>query len=364
MKLLMTGGHITPAIAVIDECIKQNIAVILVGRTYAYKREIETMEAKLVKARNINHIHLDAGRFSRTFSYTSLLHFIKIPQGFIRSLFIVAKIKPDIILTFGGYIALPIAIAGWILRIPVYLHEQVIVPGLTNRIIARICKKIFISFPESAQYFPTKKTVISGNPIRQSMFSHSTVKEFEHIKKPILYITGGSLGSHAINMHIEKIVPKLLQQFVVIHQTGNIPPYNDYERLLKLQLPDYYIYEHILEEQISYIFGKADVIVSRSGANTIFELIVTKTPAVLIPLPNSGYGEQFYQAKLLEKAGCAEIFMQHEQSEQLYHRILQVYKEKEKYQNNFMQLQKYYKKDSTQIILSEMGLLNVSAFHI
>lgn len=356
MKLMLTGGHITPAIAVIDECIKKNIEVILVGRSYSYKRTIETMESKLLNLRNVSHIHLEAGRFSRTATIPSLIHFIKIPVGFIQSFFIVKKAKPDLVLTFGGYIAFPIAVSSWLLGIPVYLHEQVIIPGITNRVLSKICKKIFISFPESQTFFPKGKTVLTGNPIRNSMVEIKKVQKFEMIKKPLIYVTGGSLGSHAINVHIEHILPQLLEHFTVIHQTGNTPPYCDYDRLKIIDIPDYFVYDHINEDELSYIFQKADVIIGRSGANTVNELIFTKSPSVLIPLPYSGFGEQVKQAELLEKVGCSEIFDQEKESTELFQKIKHVYENKSEYIKAFSKLERYTIRNSAHIILSEMGL--------
>jgi len=159
MKILLTGGHITPALAVADECSARGIEIAIVGRAHSYKVGSETMESKLIKSRNIKLIHLDAGRFSRNFSIQSLVHLLKIPTGFINALGIVKKEHPSSILSFGGYLGLPIAVAGWILRIPVYTHEQVMVPGVTNRIISHFAKQVFISFRESAGYFPKNKTL-------------------------------------------------------------------------------------------------------------------------------------------------------------------------------------------------------------
>ena len=146
MKILLTGGHLTPALAVIDELKSEqykNIQVVFVGR------KDPPLEFEEVSKRTIPFIHLDAGRMSRFISVESIKGLFKAPFGFIQAFQIVKKEKPDRILTFGSYIGLPIALAGFFLHIPLYAHEQTIHPGLANRIISRFAKKIYISFPES-----------------------------------------------------------------------------------------------------------------------------------------------------------------------------------------------------------------------
>ncbi|OGK19799.1 hypothetical protein A2866_03615 [Candidatus Roizmanbacteria bacterium RIFCSPHIGHO2_01_FULL_39_8] len=357
MKILVTGGHITPALAVIDE-LKNNHSLFFVGRKYALDTESKpSFEYQVIQKRKISFYHLQAGRLTRILSFRSFINFIKVPLGFFNAYKIIRETKPDIILSFGGYIGFPVSLVGYIMSIPIYIHEQTIHPGIANRITGRIAAKIFISFPETIHFFPQKKTIITGNPVRQDVL-RIIEKPFQIIKKrPILYITGGSLGSHSINSHIETILPQLLKKYTVIHQTGNVEEYNDYERLKKKVslLPkdlqeNYYIAPHISEQELGFVLSISDLVISRAGANTVFELIAWKIPAVLIPLPWSSYQEQQKHALLFQSAGVAEIFDQRNNSLQLLDLIQTILGDSQKYKNNFKKLTNLFHKDAASII--------------
>ncbi len=337
MKILITGGHITPALAVIEEISKRgSIDVVVVGRKYALDHEnVESFEYKTLSKRGIKFVNLSAGRLTRTLSVQTLLNFIRFPGGFLKSLAILREEKPDKILSFGGYIALPISLCAYLLHIPVYTHEQTMRAGLTNKIISKVAKKIFVSYEETKKYFPSNKTVLTGNPIR-GLLIDSTPEVQSH--RPLLYITGGSLGSHSINIHIEHILDELHKTFTVIHQTGNVAEFGDYERLKKRAGPTYIVKEHVKEDEIAQIYSKADLVVCRSGANTVSELIVLNKPSVLIPLPWSSNGEQQAQAEFLHQAGVAEIFNQKHESSHLLDRIHEVYTHRKEYSDKFSHL--------------------------
>lgn len=345
MKLLITGGHITPALAVVDECRQRDVDIVFVGRAYSYDKSVKTMEAKMIDKRGLPFLHLEAGRLSRNLNLQSLKHLITIPLGFVNSYAVLKKEKPDKILTFGGYIGLPIAVAGWLQGIPVFIHEQVMCPGITSRIISKFAKQVFISFKESAIFFSPNKTILTGNPLRKSIHVKSRLK-FK-VNKPVLYVTGGSLGAHELNVHIESILPELVKHFVVIHQTGNVKEFGDFERLSSIKYDNYHIYDHILEQEIGSIFQSADIVVSRSGANTVFELMALRKLSVLVPLPYSGFNEQELQAKLLENNGVAKVFNQSQSSQKLLETIMSVYKNRVEMSKNFAKLKDFVIKDSS-----------------
>lgn len=383
MKVLITGGHITPALAVIEELKKHpGVKIIFVGRKNALDFEKTlSFEYRSIKRLGIKFIDLKAGRLTRTVSLISLINFLKFPLGFFAAFKILTREKPDIILSFGGYLALPIAVLGWLIRIPVFTHEQTLIPGLTNRIIGLFAKRIFISFPQAGQYFDRKKVVFTGNPLRSSIFSSRLVfrkpsqvnqgltgggfnfaklkKTTQETDKKVIYITGGSLGSHRLNLLIEAILPKLLKNFLVIHQTGDTKQFRDFERLSKINHRNYFIKRHFFDDEIGLIYSLADLVVGRAGANTVFELIVLKKPAVLIPLPWSAYGEQETQARLLKRKGVAEVFYQNDdkinnQAIRLYHLIIKVSSSLGKYQKNFNRFADYYKHDAASKIVDSI----------
>lgn len=364
MKILITGGHVTPALAVIEKLQARTDKpdIIFVGRKHAVEsEETLSLEYKEITKRSIPFRTLTAGRLTRVLSLQSLLHLLKVPVGFIQAYAILKEEKPTVVLSFGGYLALPIACAAWVLKIPVYTHEQTIRPGLANRIIARFSRTVFYAFPEAKDYFPGGKAVFSGNPVRASIF-HVQEKPFvvpEGI--PVIYVTGGSLGSHGINEHIKTLLPELVKDFFVIHQIGSVKQYDDFERLKRFRrsLPEgmkerYVPVEHFFEQEIGYVYSKADLVIGRAGANTFFELLHLKKPAIFIPLPWSAHQEQFHHADYFRKFGIGEIFEQKEPSEKLLSMIRVMQKELHAYRKRFDELPMEYRKDAADIIISEI----------
>lgn len=359
MKILITGGHIAPAIAVIDYLQKQKSAyIIFVGRKYALDREKTiSFEYQIIKKKNIEFVSLFAGRLSRIISFDNLLQLIRIPIGFIQSIFIMTHHTPQVVISFGGYIALPIVFAAWLFHIPVYTHEQTIRPGLANRLIGYFAKNIFCAFEDAVQFFPKSKTIVSGNPVRDAVFEIRS-KPFSFSEKlPVLYICGGSLGSHSINMHIMDILPSILKQFNVIHQTGDTKTYDDFTKLLKFKdgLPQelqqrYMLIKHFFEDEIGYVYSISDLVIGRSGANTVFELIALQKPAILIPLPWSAHQEQLHHATLLKQSLVGEIFFQSQTSQELLSMINRVVGSLPTYKNHFKNLTKLYNKNAVETI--------------
>lgn len=349
LKILITGGHLAPALAVIEEIKrrKKNVDIVFIGRKYALDSEkTVSLEYKELQRRKIPFIPLTAGRLTRVMTLKTLRNIFRIPLGFINAFFIISQQRPNIIFSFGGYLSLPIVFWGYIFGVKVYTHEQTIHPGLANRIIGMFSKKVFISFPEAKPFFNSKKTVLCGNPIRRSVFK-ATVKPFEVEKdRPVIYVTGGSLGSHSINMHVEKIITKLLQKYSVIHQVGDTREYQDYERLTekKATMPKdladrYFPVKHFFEDEIGYIYSVSDLVVGRSGANTFFELLSLKKPALFIPLPWSAGREQQKHAEIFARNQIGEIFHQVEPSDKLLRLIESMIDNIDSYRNNFQKLE-------------------------
>lgn len=321
MKLIITGGHVTPALAVIGEIKKQpgTWEIYFIGRKFSYEGENTlSWEYDLITGHSIPFYNLDAGKLHRRVSIHALVSFMKIPLGFVRAFIYVRKLKPDAVLSFGGYLALPVSFAAWFLNIPVVTHEQTVKPGLSNKIIALFARKICLSFPpEKPGYYP-QKTVITGNPLRPSVFEFQRPPDFniaDHEK--VIYLTGGNLGSHALNAVVKNILPDILGKYILIHQCGQSQTFRDYEdlQIIKSALPDnlrvrYYLNKYINDSEIGYVLNRSDLIISRSGANTVSEIAALGKPAIFIPLPWSGGGEQEDNARYLEKQGGALLILQ------------------------------------------------------
>jgi len=324
MKILISGGHLTPALALMDYVGKHaaQTQIVLVGR--AFNRDIDlqpSQEKREASKRHVKFIELKAAKLGS-------LHPVKIiPQIFvliaslIKSLSIIADQRPDVFVSFGGYLALPLAVAAWILRVPIVTHEQTRAVGISNQLIAHLANRIAISFPSSTPYFPKHKTVLTGNLVRSELLNPHPVKP-EWLKTdnnlPLLYITGGSQGSEVINMTIKNILPQLTKDWQIIHQCGAQSNQRSYLTELeqaKNQLPiskrsRYTVKEWVTTEELSWIYKHARLVVSRAGANTTYELIYFSIPAVLIPLPFAHHHEQEKNAQNLVETGGALLIHQ------------------------------------------------------
>lgn len=321
MRIIITGGHLSPAFAVISELKKKGVEIFFIGRKHPLEGDPSvSLEYKIIKDLGIPFLGIITGRLQRRFTAFSLSSLFKIPLGFFESLWWVRKIRPDIILSFGGYLAVPVAVAGWFWRVPIITHEQTVISGLANRIISKFAHKICVSWPQSLKYFPFQKTVLTGNPIRKEVFQVKKNSQFPIISNyqlPIIYITGGTVGAHTLNEVVGEILPQLLEKYSLIHQCGDARVYKDYENL-KLKLTNlkpkikkrYFLTKYVAPADIGWVLNKADLVVSRAGANIITELAVLGKPAILIPLPWAGGREQLENAQILVKVGTAVILLQ------------------------------------------------------
>lgn len=318
-KILVTaggGGHFAPALAVMKQLIKEKKAqVLFVGRKYAFEGDkAESFEYKTVQKLQIPFRTIIAGRLQRNIGIRALLSLLKIPVSLCQAYVLVRKERPDVILSFGGYIALPITFVGWLLRIPVVIHEQTMRAGLANRISGWVATKICLSFSSSEVYFPKNKTVLTGNPLREEIRNLTTPTAFLEGKEPIILVTGGSLGSHAINVLVEQCLMKLLKKYRLLHQTGDARQFQDYERLnaLKDSLPEdlkkrYYLTKFVTPHEMASMMAQASLVIGRAGMNTVTELIYFRKPALLIPLPHGQRNEQLENANYLRSLGLAVV---------------------------------------------------------
>lgn len=307
----------TPALAVMDVLKSRSWKIYYIGRKHALEGDPAISQEYIqVKKLGYQFYNLTTGRLQRKFTRYTLTSLLKIPTGFIQAFYYVMEIRPQVILSFGGYVALPLCIWAWILGIPVVTHEQTLNLGLANRIIAKFATKICISWKQNQNNFPAGKVEFTGNPLRKDIFEIRSSLSIPN-DKPIVYITGGNLGAHYINVSVCQVLEKLLKKYVLIHQCGNSKVYNDFVKLeeKKELLPGelqnrYFLLDYVNQDLIGWIYKNADMLVARPGANTLSEIIALKKPAIFIPLPGSGSGEQETNAKFLENRNAAKIIFQ------------------------------------------------------
>lgn len=323
MKILIIGGHLSPALSVIENL--KNDEVFYVGRKHAMEGDSSlSLEYQTINNLNIPFFDLPTGRLQRAFTRHTLTSLTRIPIGLLRAVLILKKVKPDVVLGFGGYVSVPVVMAAYLLRIPSVLHEQTLEAGLANKMLSFFAKKICISFQSSENFFPKSKTILTGLPIKKEIIEVKD-QENEQNKIPILYITGGSQGSHAINSLVLESLGKLLDTFRIVHQTGDFLEFNDFETLqsFKRILPKdkalRYLPKKFLDpRQAAKITKSADIVVSRSGINTVCELIFLEKPSLLIPLSFSQRNEQLKNAKFIESLGLAKVYEQNSLTSQTF----------------------------------------------
>ena len=315
MKIVIIGGHLAPALSVL-EALPKNTQILFIGRKYALEGDNTlSLEYETISGLGIPFVGLNTGRWQRKLTEFTILSLLKLPLGIIKSFLILIDFRPDVVLGFGGYVSIPVAFCAFLLRIPVVIHEQTMGAGVANRFAKKIC----ISWNSSRKYFPKDKVVMTGNPIRKFLILELPSGKFSIFgnKLPTIYITGGSSGSHFINVLIEEIIKELLVTYNVVHQAGDTHEYRDFDRLkiLKENLPESLRENYILEKfinpsEIGDLINLSSLIIARSGMNTITELIYFEKPALLIPLPFSQGGEQTRNAKFLEKIGLGIVLPQ------------------------------------------------------
>ena len=320
--IVFTGGHHTPALAVIDELlgVKPDLNLVWFGHKHSLRGDASiSIEYQEIKGRGYQFINLWAGKF---YNVTNPLELVRIPLGLLHALWLLVKAKPVLVFSFGGYLAFPTVLAAWILRIPTVTHEQTVTVGLANKVISHLSRLVFISWPESASSFPASKVILTGNPVRDAIFKVDPLlkreisQEFSKDKKT-LYITGGKQGAHVINRVVSDALRELMEQFNVIHQCGAASQFKDYDSLCeaRLQLPvelrgQYVVKEFFSEQEVGTVLNLADILVSRAGANIVTEVALLGKVELLIPIPHTSCQEQEKNADLIAMRGAANVLAQ------------------------------------------------------
>jgi UDP-N-acetylglucosamine--N-acetylmuramyl-(pentapeptide) pyrophosphoryl-undecaprenol N-acetylglucosamine transferase len=298
-----TGGHIFPIIAIIRELRKisnEKLEFFYIGPKDEFARifvPFENVEIKWIVCGKIRR-YLNFQSF-----FQNLIDLFKIPIGIFQSFFYLFLINPDLIFSKGGYGSIPTVVAGWILRIPIFLHESDSVPGLANRFLAKFATEIFTSFPKTP-YFPLEKIIVVGNPIRTELLGGDKKEAIEYFKitkeKPVILILGGSQGAQRINDKILIILNKLLENFELIHQTGERnfkEVVSEAEAIIREELRKYYHpFPFLKEDELKKAYAICDLVVARAGSGTIFEIAASGKPSILIPLPESAQDHQLENA--------------------------------------------------------------------
>lgn len=305
MKVVFTGGHPSPAFACI-EYIRDKYPewqLLLIGREVAQPGSgQQAWENQIALEYGVPFYGIDTGKSSAA-GLAAVAHGAKIAKSVLKSLQILSKEKPDICLSFGSYVSVPIALACKLLGVPVIAHEQVRGAGRATRLVGRFAKRIALSHESSKKYFPAGKSVVTGLPLRPILFQNHPTPEWlsgAPTNKPIVVIMGGSTGSLWINELTGRVITQLTDTAIVIHQTGLPSSQTNWlekAESLKNSLSAekanaYYPRPTFTAQELSWLYHSAALVVSRAGANTVAELLAFAAPTLFIPLPTSAAGEQ------------------------------------------------------------------------
>ncbi len=296
-----TAGHVFPGVAVAEEL---DCRVLWIGSSAG-------VEGKIVRDAGIEFRAIPAGKLRRYLSFRNVTDIARVIGGVFASLRILLREKPALLFSKGGFVSVPPVVAARLCGIPSFTHESDFDPGLATKINLRFAEKVFVSFPDTAAFFPARyrdKIVVSGNPVRSALLHGDAARGRRRVgcdpRTPLLLVMGGSLGSSFINSLVASCLARLRERFFIVHQMGEkeYVPSND---------PRYHT-AAFLTDTLPDILAAADVVVSRSGANTLAELAALAKPAVLIPFESGSRGDQIRNAEVFRARGAALVLREAE----------------------------------------------------
>lgn len=346
--ILFTGGgsagHVTPNIAIIEEFQAAGWNVVYIGSRKGLERAI-------IERLGVTYYVVTTGKLRRYFSWRTFVEPFAVFWGICQAIRLCWKLKPDVVFSKGGFVALPTVLGAWLNRIPVIVHESDLTPGLANKLSFPFAKKIFVTFSDTHQTLPAKKIKVTGNPIRKSLLQGAKERGlalcgFDN-NKPVLLVVGGGQGSLKINIAIRNILPKLLENFQVAHVCGKGKVAADYSIKKGYRQFDY------LNDELADIFACSDLVISRAGANSLYELLQLKKLHIVIPLAkDASRGDQIVNANFFAKQGLTNVLYQENLTDQsLYQMIEQVYNNRAEQQQR---LANFTLPESNKIIFKEL----------
>lgn len=321
-KIVFTGGgtagHVMPNVALFRQLREEGWAIHYIGSRNGIERDIVT---GLAGFGEIPYYGISTGKLRRYFHPDNFRDPFRVLKGIWESVRLIRRIGPDLVFSKGGFVSVPVVVAGRLNGVPVIVHESDLTPGLANRIAMPFATRICATFPETMRHLPERKAVLTGSPIREELFAGDAdagrrMCGFRR-DKPVLIVMGGSLGSRAINRAVRDSLDELLKRVQIVHicGKGNADPALEGR-------PGYRQFEFAGKE-LADLLAMADAAVSRAGANAIFELLALEKPMLLIPLSRqASRGDQILNAASFEKRGfCLTLQEEHLTPERLVRRV-------------------------------------------
>ncbi len=302
-KIVLTGGgtagHVTPNLALIPSLQELGYEIHYIG-------SYQGIEKKLIENAGIPYHGISSGKLRRYFDVKNFSDPFRVLKGYGEALKILKTYKPDVVFSKGGFVAVPVVLAAKHFKIPTIIHESDMTPGLANKICIPSAAKVCCNFPETLNYLPKEKAVLTGSPIRKELLEGDRLSGLQYTglsaNRPVILVIGGSLGSVTVNNAVRKILPKLLPQYQIIHICGK----GNLDQSL-MNTPGYIQYEYV-DAPLKHLFAAADLIISRAGANSICEILALRKPNILIPLSAAASrGDQILNARSFEKQGFSTV---------------------------------------------------------
>lgn len=305
-KVILTGGgtvgHVMLNKLLIPSFLNNNVEPVYIGSKTGIEKEI-------ISPTSIRYCNISSGKLRRYISFENLKDIFKVTKGIFDARKILKKEMPDLVFSKGGFVSVPVVLAAKSLKIPVYIHESDLTPGLANKISTRFATKCYVTFKKTMDYLPENKAEYLGPVIRDELLNGYSEKGYElsgfKPEKPILMFMGGSLGSKSINRFVRENISVLTDEFQIIHLCGkdNIDE--------NLSHNENYIQFEFVGDELAHFINISDIVIGRSGSNAIYELLLNQKPMILIPLPlGQSRGDQLENARYFEEKGYAKVIQE------------------------------------------------------
>ena len=326
-RIILTGGgtagHVTPNLAIAPFLRNSGYELFYIGSK-------KGIEKTLAERAGISYTGISSGKLRRYTNLKNVTDMFRVIKGLGDAFAAILRLHPGLVFSKGGFVSVPVVIAAKMLRVKVIIHESDMTPGLANRLSLPFADKVCVNFPETINYVPAGKGILTGTPIRTELYQGSCEEARKicgfHDSKPVILIMGGSQGSVAINECFRSILPQLINRFNIIHLCGKGNRRHD------LAMRGYLQFEYVLQE-LPHLLAYAEIVISRAGANSIGEFLALRKPNLLIPLSRAASrGDQILNAQSYESQGFSLVLNEEEMNpESLSLKIDELYADRKKY---------------------------------
>ena len=319
-----SGGHVTLNLGLIPLFLQAGWQVSYIGSKTGIEKEL------ICKISGVRYYEIETGKLRRYFSIDNFIDMLHIPLGIVQAWNIVRKVKPDVIFSKGGFVSFPVVFGGYMAGCrKIFMHESDVTPGLANKMSLPFVSTFFTTFADTVNYVKNKQKVINVGPVLTDRLNNGDKEKAQKLcnfsdDKPVIMFVGGSLGAKSINKAVEKNLDLLLAKYQVIHICGKGQGNSIYRK-------GYKQFEFV-DAEFKDLMALADVVISRSGSNAIFELLSQTKPMLLVPLPStSSRGEQSLNAQSFKAQGFADILADKDVEIGLLEAIDNVYSKRAEY---------------------------------